>query len=84
MELQLYAEYQMWLAAPQRSPTAYTGPPLPPPLEEVTPAERLRRYQKLWAKPICRSGIRKTIDDNPDWNLTIGPDGPQEKGHADD
>ncbi|MBD1876946.1 hypothetical protein H6F75_26020 [Nodosilinea sp. FACHB-131] len=82
--VQLYAEYQTWLAAPQRSPTAYTGPPPPPPTEDVTPAERLRRYQQLWQNPICRNGIRKAIDDNPDWNLEIGPDGPQEVNHADD
>ncbi|MGF1566870.1 MAG: hypothetical protein ACFCVD_02145 [Nodosilinea sp.] len=79
--VQLYAEYRSWLATPHRSPTAYTGPPPPPPPEEVTPAERLRRYQQLWANPICRNGIRKTIDDHPDWNLTIGPDGPQENTH---
>ena len=82
--VQLYAEYQMWLAAPQRSPTAYTGPPSLPPIDAETPAERLRRYQQLWTNPICRSGIRQTIDDHPHWNLTIGPDGPQEKGHAND
>ncbi|MGB3311543.1 MAG: hypothetical protein WBG32_10930 [Nodosilinea sp.] len=81
--VQLYAEYQSWLAAPQRSPTAHTGPPPLPPPEEVTPADRLKRYQQLWQTPICRNGIRKTIEDNPDWNLEIGPDGPQEKGHAD-
>ena len=82
--VQLFAEYQAWLAAPQSSPTAHTGPPPPPPIDEETPEERLRRYQQLWANPICRSGIRKTIDDNPDWNFEIGPDGPQEVNHADD
>ncbi|WP_225907557.1 hypothetical protein [Leptolyngbya sp. BL0902] len=79
---QLQAEYQTWLAGPQRDSTGHSGTPppprLPPPTEEA-PDDRLRRYQALWQNPVCRSGIRKAIDDNPDWNLTIGPDGPQEK-----
>jgi hypothetical protein len=83
-EVQLYAEYLTWLAGPQRGPTAHTGPPPPPPIDEETPAERLRRYQQLWQTPICRNGIRRAIEENPDWNVEIGPDGPQEKTHADD
>lgn len=79
---QLRAEYQTWLAGPQRdSPGHNDSPPpprLPPPTEE-SPDDRLKRYQALWQNPVCRNGIRKAIEENPDWNLTIGPDGPQEK-----
>jgi len=83
---QLYAEYRTWLAGPQRGSTDHSGTPppprLPPPTEE-TPDHRLRRYQGLWQNPVCRNGIRKAIEENPDWNLTIGPDGPQEKPDGD-
>lgn len=82
--IQLYAEYQSWLTEPQRSPRENTGPPPLPPIEEETPTSRLRRYQQLWESPTCRKGIRKAIEDNPNWNLEIGPNGPQEVSHADD
>lgn len=79
---QLQAEYRAWLAGPQRDSTDHSGTPppprLPPPTEE-DPDDRLRRYQALWQNPVCRSGIRRAIEENPDWNLTIGPDGPKEK-----
>lgn len=79
---QLQAEYQTWLAGPQREATDHSGTPppprLPPPMEE-TPEDRIQRYQTLWQNPVCRSGIRRAIEDNPDWNLVIGPDGPKEK-----
>ena len=82
--VQLYAEYQTWLQGQHRGISADPQPPpLPPPRAE-SPAERLQRYQQLWQTPICRNGIRKVIEDNPDWNLTIGPNGPQEVNHADD
>ena len=82
--VQLYAEYERWLAGPQSGTTASTGPPALPPPKEETPEQRLQRYQQLWRNPACRKGIRKVIEDNPDWNLEIGPDGPKEVNHAND
>jgi hypothetical protein len=83
---QLRAEYKAWLAGPQRSSPGHNNTPPPPRLPPPTaedPDDRLRRYQSLWQNPVCRSGIRRAIDENPDWNLTIGPDGPKEKSDDD-
>jgi hypothetical protein len=83
--VQLYAEYQTWLAGSQKPSTGHSGqpPPLPPPpaLYE-TPQERLERFRQLWKTPARQKGIRKAIRDNPQWGFVIGPDGPQEKTHA--
>ncbi|HEY9762377.1 MAG TPA: helix-turn-helix domain-containing protein [Trichocoleus sp.] len=79
---QLYTEYQGWLNGLQKATTAHSGQPPPFPLPDAfyeTPQERLKRLRQLWPTSAHQKGIRKAIQDNPQWGFEIGPDGPQEK-----
>ncbi|NEQ55157.1 MAG: hypothetical protein F6K11_34395 [Leptolyngbya sp. SIO3F4] len=69
----LYSEYLHWQEIQHQ--TRQQLATIPP--EPETPDQRLQRYQMLWQNPTCRKGVRTAIQTHPEWNLEIGPNGPQ-------
>ncbi|MDJ0704783.1 MAG: hypothetical protein QNJ46_15985 [Leptolyngbyaceae cyanobacterium MO_188.B28] len=80
----LYSEYGQWLETERRITSAKdqaaasqprSGSLTPP--KEISPEQRLKRYQMLWQTPTCRRGVTAAIKTNPQWGLEIGPNGPR-------
>ena len=46
-------------------------------VEPETLEQRLERYQKQWNTPVLHKGIKAAISTHPEWNMEIGPEGPQ-------
>ncbi len=69
----LYSEYLYWLENQHQIQQRLE--PIPP--EPETSDQRLQRYQMLWQNPTCRKGVRTAIQNHPEWNLEIGPNGPR-------
>jgi hypothetical protein len=79
----LYPQYLEWRQGQGRSsPQPTDVPPLPDLLLELTPEQRLAKYQAMWQAPVCRKGIKEAIAAHPEWGLTIDKDGPEVVKHG--
>lgn len=74
----LYPQYLEWKEGQERSaPKADDVLPLPDVLPELTPEQRLAKYQAMWQAPVCRKGIKEAIAAHPEWGIQIGKAGPE-------